>query len=72
MEHCLLKRTTFYSIVKEYERLKNIKQEDIQIMKGKIGRPPYIEDKSLIKQLITKVNNGEITNCKAWEIAWLW
>ena len=29
MNNCLLKRATFYSIVKEFEKLKNIKQEDI-------------------------------------------
>ena len=44
--------------------MKNLKNKN-----NKMGRPCYIEDITLLKQLFKKVNNGELTNEKAWKLA---
>lgn len=37
--------------------------------KSKIGRPQYIPDLQLLKELYKKIDNNEITNADAWRIA---
>lgn len=42
------------------EKLKN---------KKSVGRPPYIENMTKLRELYLKVENKELTNEKAWNIA---
>lgn len=35
----------------------------------KVGRPNYIADEELLKNLYIKIRNKELTNTKAWQIA---
>ena len=43
--------------------MKNLK------LKNKIGRPKYIPDNALLKELFEKVDKKSLTNSEAWHIA---